>query len=102
MVDGSGDDAIALTKLKYKGEEVIISIYAPKKYFPDSDQYACSFSVIGGDIQYFGKSIGFDSMQSLILSLTKIGTFLETNDDLDRSLIEWEGGPMGFPTFPNI
>ncbi len=101
-MDSSDDDAIALTKMKYKREEVIISIYSPKKYFPDSDQYACSFSIKGGDIEYSGKSIGLDSMQSLILFLTKIGTFLEKSDDLDRSLIEWEGGPMGFPIFPNI
>ena len=98
-----GDDVvIASAKMKYKEDEVDIYLFSPKLAFPDSDQYSCAFSIKGGPIEYSGKSIGFDSMQSLILSLKKIGTFLEKSDELDKSLIKWEGGPMDFPVFENL
>jgi hypothetical protein len=93
---------IASTQMTHKGDEVTISIYKPALAFPDSDQYSCRFSIAGGGLDYSGKSIGFDSMQSLILSMSKIGTYLKNNDDIDHSMIEWEGGPMEFPTFQNI
>jgi hypothetical protein len=93
---------IASTKMKYKGEEVAISLYCPELAFPDSDQQSCRFEVVGGGIDYSGRSIGFDSMQSLILSLMKIGTYLEKNEDVDAALIEWEGGSLDFPTFKNL
>jgi hypothetical protein len=88
--------------MRYNGKEVTISVYAPRLAYRESDEYSCQFSICGGQLDYSGKSIGFDSMQALILSLTKIGTFLKTSVDVDRSLIEWDGGPMEFPVFRNV
>lgn len=100
---GRGDDVvIATAKIKYKGDEINISLFSPKIAFSESDQYSCAFSIKGESIEYSGRSIGFDSMQALILSLKKIGTFLEKSDELDKTLIEWEGGPMDFPVFENL
>ena len=99
MADENEDAVAAFTKMKYKGDEVNITVFVPQKAFPDCDNYICKFSVKGREIEYSGKSVGFDSMQSLILSLQKIGYFLKNSEDLDDSLIEWEGGPMKFPSF---
>lgn len=92
----------AATRFKYQGTDVHISLYAPQKAFPESDQYSCKFTISGGTIEYSGKSIGYDSMQSLTLSLRKIGTYLTKNDEIDPSAIEWEGGTMEFPVFENV
>lgn len=92
----------AATTFKYQGADVYVSLYAPQKAFPDSDQYLCRFRISGGSIEYSGRSIGYDSMQSLILSLKKIGTYLTGNDEIDASSIEWEGGTMEFPVFQNV
>ena len=102
MAESSDSTLAASTKMRYKGDEVTISVFVPGKAFVDSDQYSCRFSIKGGEIDYSGKSIGFDSMQSLMLTLAKIGTYLEKNDELDRALMEWDGGAMNFPVFPNI
>ena len=99
MKNRSEEILVASTTLRYKGQSVLVSVFLPEKEFADSSQYACKFSISGGEIDYAGKSIGFDSMQSLILSLKKIGTFLESSDDLDQELIEWDGGAMKFPVF---
>jgi hypothetical protein len=81
---------------------VNILIFVPEKSDQYENEYHCKFSIMGGGINYSGKSIGFDSMQALILSLKKIGTFLTQSDDLDTSLMKWEGGPMDFPVFKNV
>lgn len=96
------DAPMASTRLKYKGLDVSISVFAPTLAFSDSDQYSCRFSIEGGGIDYSGKSIGFDSMQSLFLSLSKIGTYFKVSEDIDQSLIEWEGGALEFPVFQNV
>jgi hypothetical protein len=40
-------------------------------------------------------------MQAIILALTKIGSYLESGDDVDRKEIEWPNGRLEFPLFPN-
>lgn len=102
MVLGSDGLIIASMKMKYKGESVAITLYKPELAFSESDQYRCDFEIAGDGIDYSGKSIGFDSMQSLLLSLMKIGTYLNKNENIDRSMIEWDGGPMNFPSFENL
>jgi len=99
---GSGDAVIASTKMRYMGNEVKICLFIPERVSPFCDQYSCSFYIRGGGIDYSGNSIGFDSMQSLILSLKKVGTFLKTSDEIDIDSIEWDGGPMDFPIFESI
>ena len=101
MAKGSDDILAASTKFRYKGEEVSVSIFVPCKEFADSGEYSCRFSIKGGEIEYSGRSIGFDSMQSLMLTMTKIGNYLEYNDEFDCAQMEWEGGVMIFPTFSN-
>jgi hypothetical protein len=96
------DIPIASTRLRYKGEEVLISLHLPQPAFENTDQYVCSFSIMGGELDYTGKSIGFDSMQSLILSLMKIGTYLTRSESIDVSKIDWEGGSLEFPVFRNV
>jgi hypothetical protein len=90
---------VATTNVKYKGQEVVISVFCPQKAYQESDEYVCSFLIKGGDIDHSGRAVGFDSMQSLILCLTMIGTYLQKNDEIDLSLMEWEGGTMKFPVF---
>lgn len=102
MTSISRATVIASTNMKYNEQEVIISLYRPEPAFPDSDQQSCKFEITGGGIDYSGRSIGLDSMQSLILSLMKIGTYLEKNEYVDAALIEWEGGSPDFPTFKNL
>jgi hypothetical protein len=94
------DDApVASTEFRYNSEKVEIVLYSPKKAWLDSDEYVCRFSIAGGKIKHTGRCIGLDSMQSVILALRTIGDYLENADELDRSLISWDGGPLIFPTF---
>jgi hypothetical protein len=92
-------DIIASAKGTYDGESFAITLFSPEKAFPDSDEYSCQFSIQGKDINYNDRAIGFDSMQSLILSLKMIGSFIGDNDEFDCSKIEWDGGPVSFPSF---
>lgn len=91
-------EVFATTKFKYRGREVVVAVCQPEKEI-DHNTFVCRFFITGGELEYVGKSVGFDSMQALILSLQKIGAFLQDNDDVDNALVEWEGGPMKFPTF---
>lgn len=92
-------DIIASAKGSYGGESFTITLFSPEKAFPDSAEYKCHFSIKGKGVSYSDRAIGFDSMQSLILSLRMIGSFIGDNDDIDCSAIAWEGGPMKFPSF---
>lgn len=93
---------IASAKGKYDGEEFTISIFSPELAFTDSNEYQCRFFIEGKGVNYKNRSIGFDSMQSLILSLKMIGSYIGDNNDFKSSLLEWEGGPMEFPAFKSI
>ncbi len=101
MLKGS-EVSIAVTSFKYGGIEVTIDICKPKIAFLDSRQFECVFSIIGGGIEYRGSSIGYDSMQALLLSLTKIGTYLTKSDFVDQSKVDWEGGEPSFPVFKDL
>lgn len=92
-------DIIASARGCYGGESFTINLFSPEKAFPDSDEYGCMFSIQGKGVNYNDKAIGFDSMQSLILSLRMIGYFINDHDDFDFSTIEWDGGQMRFPSF---
>lgn len=92
-------DIIASAKGSYDGESFTITLFSPEKAFPDSREYKCHFTINGKGISYSDRAIGLDSMQSIILSLKMIGSFICDNDDIDCSAIEWEGGPMSFPSF---
>lgn len=92
-------DPVAETRFHYQGVPVVIKIFKPGLAFANGDQYSCAFSIKGGEIDYAGKAIGFDSAQALILALSKIGDYLENNDLIQADNIEWPGGPMRFPSF---
>lgn len=94
-------DLIGLTKFKYRNAEIYISIFKPQKKWPDSDEFSCKFSILGETMNYKGESIGYDSVQSLILSLSKIGQYIN-NDDVDQNAIEWPGGKLQFPSFHSL
>lgn len=99
MPNMSNEVPVASTKFDYKGDSVEINIYRPVIAWLNSDEYSCRFSIVGGGINYADRSIGFDSMQSLILSLMRIGDYLDHVENIDRSLITWEGGQLIFPIF---
>lgn len=93
---------IGSTSFKYKGENVSIRVLAPTKEEADWQEFSCKFSIDGSPIQYCGEARGIDSMQALILALTKIGTYLQISDEIDRDAIEWANGPLEFPVFRNL
>ena len=95
------DDLIGLTRFSYKDAEVQIRIFKPQRKWPDSDEFSCRFSIFGGALNYKGESIGYDSTQSLILTLSKIGQYLN-NEEIDREKIEWPGGKLKFPNFKSL
>jgi hypothetical protein len=92
-------EIIANAKGSYGGEIFTITLFSPEKAFPESEEYKCHFAIKGKGISYNDRAIGFDSMQSLILSLKMIGSFIGDNDDIDTSAIAWDGGPIKFPSF---
>jgi len=96
------EDVIAETAFQYDGQPVIVAIRRPVPR-TDGPQFACHFSVEGGPIKHVGRAIGYDSMQSLILALRFIGTFLSvSNGNFDASKVEWQGGEMHFPVFDSV
>jgi hypothetical protein len=90
------DIAIATTNFLYGKERVIVDVFNPHRAYNDSDEFVCKFS-ISGAIEHKGKAIGLDSMQALILSLSLIGDYIKNCPEVDRNLVEWEGGELKFP-----
>ena len=99
-MSSEADDIVGLSRFLYKGSEVYIRIFKPQKKWEDSDEFSCRFSILGETISHKGESIGYDSTQSLILTLSKIGSFLD-QEDVDQEAIDWPGGRLKFPSFPS-
>ena len=95
------DELISSTVFTYKGSEIHISIFKPYKKWAESSQFACRFSVSGETMHYKGESIGYDSIQALILTLSKIGSYIN-DEEVDQSAIDWPGGKLQFPTFHSL
>jgi len=94
-------DLIGSTRFSYKGSEIHISIFKPEKKWSDGDEFSCRFSIVGDTMSYKGESIGFDSTQSLILTLSKIGQHIN-DEEVDQKAIEWPGGKLKFPNFHSL
>ncbi|WP_146056046.1 DUF6968 family protein [Bosea psychrotolerans] len=79
-----------------KIEKVEINIYSPIKIA--EDEYSCKFSIIGGGFDVKRSTIGIDSLQSALLSLSIVKDiilsskncddvfWLEKGNDIDISL----------------
>ena len=83
-----------------ENQEITILIYAPIKN--DDNSYSCNFQFLGFKSEKIRKSVGVDSIQSLILSLKKIGSELYNSDEYIDKKIRWDcelfEGDLGFPT----
>jgi hypothetical protein len=100
-MSSEADDLIGSTTFSYKGSEIKIDIFKPQLKWANSDEFACRFLISGETLNYKGESIGYDSTQSLILTLSKIGEFIN-NEEVDQKAIEWPGGKLQFPTFSSL
>lgn len=100
-MSSEADDLIGSTRFSYKGSEIHISIFKPKKKWADGHEFSCRFSILGETMSYKGESVGYDSTQSLILTLSKIGHYIN-NEEVDQKAIEWPGGKLQFPNFNSL
>jgi len=91
------DDLIASTVFIYKGSKTEVYLYKPKKKWIDGEEFTCKFAIEGQHMRHIGENIGYDSMQSVILSLYSIGHYLRESEDVEQEFIEWPGGKMKFP-----
>ncbi len=90
------------TVMKYKKSEISIKIYVPTRVQKGRGEFSCKFSISGETMNFSGESTGLDSMQAIILSMRKIGTYLRVDDEIDHDAVEWEHGPPNFPVFENL
>ena len=87
-------------KLSYPlSKDVTIAIGKPQK-FPDSQDYYCSFQIMGlGDekVNWVG---GIDEVQALLLTLEQIGIRLSETEEYKQGHLSWVGSNernLGFP-----
>lgn len=90
------------TVMNYKKSRVLIRLFIPTKVEEGREEFSCKFSITGKTINYIGESTGLDSMQAIILSMRKIGTYLRVDDEIDQSEVEWERGAPNFPVFEKL
>ncbi len=92
----------AETAMLYKKSEVLIRLYTPLRVKEGREEFSCKFAITGKTMNFSGESTGLDSMQALILSIRKIGTYLRVDDEIDQDAVEWEKGVPNFPVFENL
>lgn len=81
------------------GKKVTVTIGKPEK-FPDSEDYYCSYQIIGMGNERVRYAGGIDSIQALLLALNMVGADLYTSDEAKTGVLSWKGGEKGNLGFP--
>jgi len=80
------------------GRAANVIIGMPQRFPDGNDDFFCPFQIVGmGDerIRYAG---GVDALQAVWLTLTMIGTILETSSEGQSGSLSWLGqSDLGFP-----
>lgn len=85
-------------------KKVVIRIGRPQK-IKDDDDYYCPYQISGIGNEKIKYTIGIDGIQSLQLTLSRIGTDLYTSEEGKRGELRWVGdekGDLGFPVPDSI
>ena len=96
-------NVIAIRELELEnGQTITIRIGKPEIY-PELTHYYCPYQIVGigkEDIRYAN---GVDSVQALLLALSKIGIELYTSNEATNGQMKWIGEPdLGFPVPESI
>src|SRR5438552_19029038 len=96
-------DIFATRTLSLSGEDAISITIGKPQPFPDENGYFCPYQIVGIGNQKVRYAGGEDTVQALILCLTKIGTVLYTSTEAKAGLLTWNGSrDLGFPVPDSI
>jgi hypothetical protein len=80
-------------------KRVVVKLYKPR-ISDDVGCWICNYRIVGIGSEELRYGAGEDSMQAVLLTLTKIGTDLYASAEGKAGLLRWYGnGNLGFPSF---
>lgn len=73
------------------GREVIVKLFQPAASVTHKDEFHCHYEIVYAENSHHGKSIGCDSMQSILLSLFNISSYLDYLNQEKGADLSWLG-----------
>ncbi|MBE8994040.1 DUF6968 family protein [Microcystis aeruginosa] len=75
-------------------KKIVVKIGKPFVY-NDSQDYVCPFQIIGLQDEKIKCIFGVDSIQSLLLALKAIKSYLDSYAEQENEILSWLGGDSG-------
>jgi hypothetical protein len=103
-VENASDRPLATRTLELLGSDEPIVVRISQPAADEDGSWFCRVDVDGdARLNLHGRIYGGDAFQALILGLTFIGNFFDTQAEEEDLTLLWDGSSdIGFPTFPYV
>ncbi len=89
---------IAVRELELDHDQKITIKIGKPEIYPEADHHYCPYQILGIGKESIRYANGVDSVQALLLALSKIGIELYTSDEVKTGKLKWLGmTDLGFP-----
>ena len=92
------EHVIAIRELELDHNQIITIKIGKPEIYPEANHYYCPYQILGIGKESIRFACGEDSVQALLLALSKIGIELYTSDEATSGKLSWLGmNDLGFP-----